>query len=73
MSYWTFPRYRSRGYATRTTRLVYEWALAELAVDHVELHAEHDNTASRAVARKAGFRDTRRVDEDGLMLFERRR
>ncbi len=55
MSYWVFPPYRGRGFASRAARLVCAFAFGELGVERVELYVEADNLASRGVARKAGF------------------
>jgi RimJ/RimL family protein N-acetyltransferase len=72
VSYWTFPLFRRRGYASRATRLLCDWAFAELGLDRIELHAEEDNVGSRGVARRAGFSDTGRRNRDGLLVYERR-
>jgi RimJ/RimL family protein N-acetyltransferase len=71
-SYWTFPVFRGRGYATRATRLLVDWALTDLGVDTVEVHVEEDNLPSLGVARAAGFESTGRRDDRGLLVFERR-
>jgi RimJ/RimL family protein N-acetyltransferase len=55
MSYWTFPPFRGRGYATRGIRLVCDWAFAELGVERMEIYVEADNLASRGAARRARF------------------
>ena len=73
VSYWTFPPFRRRGYASRATRLLCDWAFAELGLERIELHAEEDNLGSRGVARRAGFSDTARRDANGLFVYERRR
>jgi RimJ/RimL family protein N-acetyltransferase len=55
LSYWTFPAFRGRGFASRAVRLVTAWAFDRLEVARVELLVEPDNAASLAVARRAGF------------------
>ncbi len=55
MSYWIFPDYRGRGFASRAARLACAWAFATLGVERMEVYVEVDNLASRGVARKAGF------------------
>lgn len=55
MSYWVFPLFRGRGYATRAAGLVCDYAFGELELTLIELHIAADNTASRAVARRVGF------------------
>jgi RimJ/RimL family protein N-acetyltransferase len=37
MSYWTFPVFRGRHYASRTVALVCDWAFAELGVERMEI------------------------------------
>ena len=71
LSYWTFPPYRRRGYASRAARLLAEWVLAELGADRVEVHVEDDNVGSRAVARAAGFSRTGRRTSGGPLVYER--
>jgi RimJ/RimL family protein N-acetyltransferase len=55
IGYWVAPWARSRGVATRATVLASRWALRELGVTRLELHAEPGNTGSLRVAEKAGF------------------
>ena len=55
MSYWVFPFHRRRGYATRAVRLASDYACKDLAANLIELHIGATNTASRGVARRAGF------------------
>ncbi|MBA2461997.1 MAG: GNAT family N-acetyltransferase [Actinobacteria bacterium] len=55
LSYWVFPAFRRRGYATRALRLLTSWAFAEFGVARVELRVEPDNEASRGAAVAAGF------------------
>jgi len=66
LSYWVFPPFRGRGFATRGLRLVSAWAFAELSVGRLELLIEPDNEPSRGVARAAGF-----VEEGVLREHER--
>ena len=65
-SYWTYPAFRGRGYATRALRLLCEYGFSALGVERLELYLEPDNEASRAVARGAGFR------EEGLLRARER-
>ena len=55
MSYWIFAFARRRGYATRAVALACDYAVARLEIKLIELHIAADNTASRGVARHAGF------------------
>ncbi|MBD0329393.1 MAG: GNAT family N-acetyltransferase [Thermoleophilia bacterium] len=70
-SYWTFPEFRSRGYATRALRLLAEWAFPKQRILRVELHVEPDNAASLAVAARAGFAPTGRRTSEGLLVYAR--
>ena len=55
LSYWVFPPYRRRGYATRSVELACRYAFDHLAVVRMELYIEPTNSASLRVATKAGF------------------
>jgi RimJ/RimL family protein N-acetyltransferase len=46
---------RGRGVASRATRLLARWALAEWGVARLEIHVRPDNPASQRVAERAGF------------------
>ena len=48
LSYWVFPPYRCRGYATRSVELACRYAFDRLGVVRVELYIEPTNDASRA-------------------------
>jgi RimJ/RimL family protein N-acetyltransferase len=58
IGYWVAAEARGRGVATRAVRLLTEWAQRELGLELIELLPHKDNTASRRVAEKAGYRDT---------------
>ncbi len=57
VGYWVAPEARGLGIATRATRMLCAWALAEDGLDLVrlELDAAAVNDASNAVAEKLGF------------------
>ena len=55
LGYWVAAPARGRGVATRAVRLLASWALEQLALPFVEIHVLPANTASQAVARRAGF------------------
>jgi len=59
--YLTGPWARGRGVATRALRLLCGFAFTELRLARVEVTIEPQNTASRATATSAGFR------EEGLL------
>lgn len=50
------PAARGRGIATTALRRITDWALGERSLERVELRIDADNTASIAVAKRAGFR-----------------
>ncbi|HEV7211206.1 MAG TPA: GNAT family N-acetyltransferase [Blastococcus sp.] len=54
IGYWIAPAARRRGYAAEAAHAVAEWALG-LGAPRVHLYADVRNTASQAVARRAGF------------------
>jgi RimJ/RimL family protein N-acetyltransferase/GNAT superfamily N-acetyltransferase len=56
IGYWVAPWGRGRGAATIATRLLSHWALTELGLHRIELHAAPENAASQRVAERAGFR-----------------
>jgi len=55
LSYWVFPPYRCRGYATRSVELVCRYAFNYLGIGRMDLYIEPTNDASLRVATKAGF------------------
>lgn len=57
LSYWTHPRHRGRGVASQAVRVLCERAFVEMGVRRIELAADADNAASRAVALRNGFRE----------------
>jgi uncharacterized CHY-type Zn-finger protein/RimJ/RimL family protein N-acetyltransferase len=57
LSYWCYPAFRGRGLVGRTVTLVMRAAAAIPGARQVEAHIDFDNTASRNVAMRAGFRE----------------
>ncbi|MFI9171656.1 GNAT family N-acetyltransferase [Streptomyces lincolnensis] len=55
IGFWGAGRHRGRGYVTEAVLAVARWAFTDLCLDRVEWRAEVGNTASRAVAERAGF------------------
>ena len=69
--YWLAPEGRGRGIATKSVRLLSDWASQSLGIEQVILKTHLDNEASQRVAARAGFRrwkDTgaERVDREHL-------
>lgn len=67
VSYWTYPRHRRRGVATRALRLICEVARRDLGIRLIELVTDADNLASQRIAAAGGF--TRAGDRDGRLLY----
>lgn len=68
VGYFLLPDARGRGLATRAVRLLAAWARGPGGVRHLRLVTAADNAASRAVASRAGFRESERswrTDADG--------
>ncbi|MEU0450805.1 GNAT family N-acetyltransferase [Streptomyces tendae] len=55
IGFWGTKEHRGRGYVTEAAVAVSRWAFTERALDRVEWRAEVGNTASRAVAQRAGY------------------
>lgn len=55
IGYWLRPDHRHQGLATRAVRLLTAAALSHPGISHVEIHTDQANTASAAVARRAGY------------------
>jgi RimJ/RimL family protein N-acetyltransferase len=72
MSYWVFPAFRRRGYASRAIVLLCKWAFAELGVERMEIYVEPDNLASRGAALRAGFTEEGLLRSRGQFGDERR-
>jgi RimJ/RimL family protein N-acetyltransferase len=55
MGYFLAPWARGRGVMTRAVRLLSAWILETLPIERIEITIEPGNTASRAVAERAGY------------------
>ena len=55
LTYWVFPPFRRRGYATRAVEILCRHAFRDLEILRLELYIEPANVASLRVATKAGF------------------
>lgn len=64
IGYWVDSRHTGRGIATTAARLLTEAAFGLADIDRVEIHCDEANLASAAVARKAGYRLDRIVDDE---------
>jgi RimJ/RimL family protein N-acetyltransferase len=58
IGYWVAAEARGRGVATRSTRLLHEWARDELGLVRLEILPHPDNVPSCRVAERLGYRDT---------------
>ena len=67
LSYWTYPRHRGRGVASRAVALACEIAVAEFDFRALEIVVDADNIASRKVATRNGFREA--GERDGRILY----
>jgi RimJ/RimL family protein N-acetyltransferase len=56
IGFWTGKEHRGRGVTAESVTAVSHWAFMRLGATRLEWRAEVGNTASRAVAQKAGFR-----------------
>ena len=56
VGYWIRTSEVGRGYATEGTNALVDWALTELGAIRVELVTLEQNSGSRAVAERCGFR-----------------
>lgn len=56
LGYWLGRPFHGFGYATEAAEAVLEWAFAAFHCQAIAARAYEDNTASRAVLRKQGFR-----------------
>lgn len=54
--YWTVAAARGQGFTAEALGVLTDWALRELGLRRVELVVDPDNTGSRRVAERAGFR-----------------
>ena len=64
VSYWTSAGQRNHGHATRALTMLLQYGNS-IGVTRFESHIAHDNTASRRVSEKAGFRRIGAfIDED---------
>lgn len=64
IGYWVRVSMIGRGIATEAARLLTERALAVPGVDHVEIHHDKANLASRRVPEKLGYTLVREVDDE---------
>ena len=55
VGYWLLPEARGRGFATRSVRLISNWAFEELGIARLQLLTDVTNVDSQGVAERAGF------------------
>ena len=76
LSYWVFPPYRCRGYATRSAELACRFAFDDLGMNRVDVLIEPTNGPSLRVAIRAGFlrhHHGGNAGRPGTVLFSRLR
>jgi RimJ/RimL family protein N-acetyltransferase len=67
LSYWTYPRHRRRGVASRAVTLACEVAVAEFDFRSLQIVADPDNIPSRQMAARNGFEEV--GEQDGRILY----
>jgi RimJ/RimL family protein N-acetyltransferase len=55
IGYWIAAGERGRGVGARATRMLSEWAIAQLGLERIELLANPGNEASQRLAERAGY------------------
>lgn len=55
IGYWVAPTARGRGVATRSARMLIDFAFRQLSIRYIKLRAATANPASNAIARGLGF------------------
>jgi RimJ/RimL family protein N-acetyltransferase len=55
LGYWLAREARGRGRMTRAVGLMSRWIFAQLPIDRIEITIQAENSASRAVAERAGY------------------
>ena len=55
IGYWLAREARGRGIMTRAVTMLSKWAFENLGIDRIEIPVDSQNTASRAVAERAGY------------------
>jgi RimJ/RimL family protein N-acetyltransferase len=67
LSYWTYPRHRRRGVASRAVALACRIARTEFDFRGLEIVVDPDNVPSRRVATRNGFEEA--GEKDGRVLY----
>lgn len=67
LSYWTYPRHRGRGVASRAVTLACEVAVAEFDFRSLQIVCDSDNIPSRQIAARNGFEEV--GEQDGRMVY----
>jgi RimJ/RimL family protein N-acetyltransferase len=55
IGYWLARQARGRGVMTRAVRLLSRWVFDNLPIERIQITVQPDNSASRAVAERAGY------------------
>ena len=56
IGYWIDQRYANRGYMTRAVKLMADFGFEKLLLHRIEINLRPENSASKRVAEKAGFK-----------------
>jgi len=72
VSYWIYPEFRNRGYATRAITLLANHAAQIDGLRQLEAHVDADNLASRRLAEKAGFVEAGAVTDEEAGTISKR-
>ena len=56
IGYWIDQRFANRGYVTRSVQLISDFAFEKLLLHRIEINLRPENSASKRVAEKAGFK-----------------
>lgn len=75
--YWLAPEGRGQGLATKSVKLLSDWAFSSLEMEQIILKTHSDNIASQSVAERAGFQRRKDSDKNDVEMrclwFERRK
>ncbi|MBR6966967.1 MAG: GNAT family N-acetyltransferase [Ruminococcus sp.] len=65
IGYGISEEYQNNGYATEAVKAILEWAFSHPEVTAVEAETDPENTASKRVLEKCGFKPNGKIGEEG--------